>query len=96
MKTTLKLAIGTALVVPSVALAQTATRSDREYCGQLGGIYEQYIGRSIASAHDDVRRGNLSAQVAVTQCREGDAASAIAVLERELTNNKFSLPPRRG
>src|SRR5205807_10001496 len=36
MKTTLKLAIGTALVVPSVALAQTATRGDREYCGQLG------------------------------------------------------------
>jgi hypothetical protein len=95
MKHFVKVAVAAALMVPFAALAQTPSSGDRAYCHQLSGIYEQYIGRSIASPDDDVRRGNLAAQVAVTQCRDGDVVSAIAVLERELTNNKFSLP-RRG
>jgi hypothetical protein len=87
-------AIGAALLVPLAALAQAPARGDREYCAQLGGIYEKYIGRSISSPYDDVRRGNVAAQVAVTQCKEGDVTSAIAELKRQLTNNKISLPPR--
>jgi hypothetical protein len=83
-----------AAMIPLAAAAQTAIRADRQYCDQLSSVYERYIGRSISSPHDDVRRGNLAAQVAVTQCKDGDVASAIAVLERELTNNRFSLPPR--
>ena len=83
-----------AAMIPLTAAAQTATRADRQYCDQLSGPYEHFIGRSFASPYGDVRRGNLAAQVAVTQCKDGDVANAIAVLERELTNNKFSLPPR--
>jgi hypothetical protein len=88
------LAITAAVAVPIAAFGQTAMRGDREYCDRLSGLYDRYIGRSYASPYKDVRRGNIAAQVAVTQCRDGDVASAITVLERELTNNKFTLPPR--
>jgi hypothetical protein len=88
------LASAAAVAVPAAGFAQTVLRTDRDYCDRLSGIYEHYIGRSFASPYGDVRRGNLAAQVAVTQCKDGDVASAIGVLERELTNNKITLPPR--
>ena len=75
--------VAAAATVATPALAQTAIRADRQYCDQLSGVYEHYIGRSFASPYGDVRRGNLAAQVAVTQCKDGDVASAITVLERD-------------
>jgi hypothetical protein len=69
------------------------TPADVAYCQKLATAYEYYIGRSEWSARDDVRRGNLDAQVAASRCRSGTADS-IRVLERELRNNGFALPPR--
>ena len=80
------------LALPLAAQAQTP--ADRDYCSRLGAIYEHYLGKSYASPYDDNRRGPLSAQIAVTQCRDGDVAEAIAVLEDQLKRNGFSLPPR--
>lgn len=88
------LAIAAAMAVPVTVFAQATPATDRDYCERLSGLYEHYIGRSFASPYGDVRRGNLAVQVAVTQCKDGDVASAIGVLERELTTNKLTLPPR--
>lgn len=69
------------------------TPADVAYCRKLVTAYEYYIGRSEWSARDDVRRGNLDAQVAATQC-DSRTADSIRVLERELRNNGFTVPPR--
>jgi hypothetical protein len=39
-------------------------------------------------------RGSLDGQLAVAQCKEGNTAAAIPVLERQLLANKFTLPAR--
>ena len=80
------------LALPSAAQSQTP--ADRDYCSRLGAVYEHYLGRSYASPYNDYRRGPLSAQVAVTQCQNGNVTEAIAVLEDQLKRNGFSLPPR--
>jgi hypothetical protein len=92
MARSLQLAAIGLMALPLVAQAQSA--ADRAYCARLGSIYEHYLGRSYASPYGDVRRGPLSAQVAVTQCDGGNVAEAIAVLEDQLKRNGFSLPPR--
>ena len=80
------------LALPAAAQAQTP--ADRDYCSRLGAVYEHYLGRSYASPYDDYRRGPLSAQVAASQCQNGNVTEAIAVLEDQLKRNGFSLPPR--
>jgi hypothetical protein len=80
------------LALPAVAQAQTP--ADRAYCARLGAVYEHYLGRSNASPYNDTRRGPLAAQVAVTDCQNGNVAEAISVLEDQLKRNGFSLPPR--
>jgi hypothetical protein len=80
------------LVLPAAAQAQTP--ADRAYCARLGAVYEHYLGRSAASPYNDIRRGPLSAQVAVTDCQASNVAEAISILEDQLKRNGFSLPPR--
>jgi hypothetical protein len=75
------------------ALASAQTRSDVGYCEQLASTYQYYIGRSESSAHHDVRRGSLDAQVASTQCR-ARTADSIRVLEQSLRDGKVAIPSR--
>ena len=71
------------------------TRSDQIYCMALSDTYVRYIGHDEAYANGrGVRRSSLEGQVAVAKCRQGEAAAAIPVLEKELTQQKFSLPAR--
>lgn len=87
-------------MLPAAAQAQTPaqtpaqTLADRDYCARLGAVYEHYLGKSYGSPYNDYRRGPLSAQVAVTQCQNGNVVEAIGVLEDQLKRNGFSLPPR--
>jgi hypothetical protein len=81
------------LLVPGPVLAQ-ASAADVAYCNRLADVYYRYIGRSETSTIDDVRRGSNDSQVAAAQCREGQPAQAIPVLERVLRGNGFTLPPR--
>ena len=67
---------------------------DLAYCRALSAIYVRYIGHDLQYGDYARRRANNDAQVAVTKCEQGDAASAIPILERELTTNKFTLPTR--
>jgi hypothetical protein len=59
----------------------------------LSSIYVRYIGWDWNYGEYARQRANNDAQVAMTQC-ETNSAAAIPVLERELKNNRFTLPPR--
>jgi hypothetical protein len=93
MKLSATLAIAVLSLVPAMASAQS-TASDLAYCRALSQIYVRYIGHDWQYGNQQMFLANNDAQVAVAQCERGDAASAIPVLERELRNNKFTLPPR--
>ncbi len=81
--------------LPITASAQTDSRSDLAYCQALSETYVRYLGQDERGAYRaPYLRGTLDGQVAVAKCRQGDAASAIPMLERVLTDNKFTLPAR--
>ena len=54
----------------------------------------RYIGHDWQYGNYARYRANNDAQVAVAKCAQGDTAFTIPVLERELINNKFTLPAR--
>ena len=70
-----------------------ATGPDVSYCQTLANIYARYIGHDWNYGDYARLRANNDAQVAMTQC-ETNTRFAIPVLERELRNNHFTLPPR--
>jgi|HubBroStandDraft_5_1064220.scaffolds.fasta_scaffold136354_2 hypothetical protein len=78
------------VLLPTAVSAQTP---DVAYCKQLAGTYEQYVGRSEKSADKDDRRGDLSGQVAMTQCDQ-NTADSIRTLEQRLKDAKVDLPTR--
>lgn len=87
------LAIAT-VVAASTARAQNRTSpADLRYCAALGELYMRYVGNPETQPHN-VRRNDATAEEAMAQCRRGDAAAAIPVLERKLTDNRLTLPPR--
>jgi hypothetical protein len=67
--------------------------SDSDYCAALSERYVRYVGRSEAGPHSPVRP-DVNGGVALAQCKEGNFATAIPMLERKLTNAKVELPPR--
>ncbi|HSS84748.1 MAG TPA: hypothetical protein VLL30_13360 [Reyranella sp.] len=80
--------------VPLAAEAETGDRAaDLRYCAQLSELYVRYVGRSEAGPKAPVRP-DVNAGVALAKCNEGDAATAIPILERKLVNAGFTLPPR--
>jgi hypothetical protein len=75
--------------------AAAADRSDQAYCEKLSDLYIRYIGHDLDYGRPGYyQRGSTEAQVAVAQCRAGNPAPAIPVLERTLRDNKFTLPSR--
>ena len=90
---TMLIAVAGVSLLPTVASAQTPA-ADLAYCRALSDIYVRYIGWDFQYGNYSRKRANNDAQVAVAKCQQGDAASAIPVLERELIANRFSLPAR--
>jgi hypothetical protein len=82
------------LMAPAAALAAPLDTSDAAYCQALADRYVRYVGHDAASSRLLRDQGTIDGQVAVSQCRSGNASAAIPVLERELSNAKVSLPPR--
>ena len=78
--------LAAALAVP--AMAQSA---DEAYCGTLVQLYYRYV---IKINSQCPNTGSLDGNVAVAQCRAGDTAAGIPVLEQKLRNNGISLPAR--
>jgi hypothetical protein len=88
--------LASVVALPIAASAQTGSLSDLAYCQALSETYVRYVGQDERGAYRAPSlRGTLDGQVAVAKCRQGDAAAAIPVLERVLTDNKFPFPARR-
>lgn len=71
------------------AIAQDRAR-DATYCERLYGSWSRYLAPMTSSP----RVTRIHQDEAVEQCRKGDAAEGIAILEKTLRDNKFTLPSR--
>ncbi len=79
------------LVTVGLPLAASAQVSDATYCRRLTARYEAFI--ENMNGHSQ-QPGGLDGQVAVEQCKEGNTAAGIPVLERKLQDAKVGLPNR--
>ena len=83
------------LGLPLIAHGQTPEQADDlQYCAKLSQLYDRYVGRSEWSSSVGTTP-DVDGGVAVAECREGNASSAIPTLERLLRDAGFSLPPRK-
>jgi len=81
------------LLVAGAGLSNTATAQsdDAAYCAQLANLAFRYTG----SAGGEGRlTPDFTTLGAVEDCKKGNFASGIAVLERKLRSNGFTLPKR--
>ncbi|MGZ5909520.1 MAG: hypothetical protein ACXWLB_06565 [Reyranella sp.] len=76
-----------AALLPFGASAQT---TDADYCKALTQKYETYISNMSVSRSPSP----VDANVAIAQCRDGNTAAGIPVLERKLRDARIDLPPR--
>jgi hypothetical protein len=81
--------LAVAALLPTVAAGQT---SDQNYCNALAQKYQAYVGNM--SVGRSPNPGTLDAQVAIEQCKAGNTAAAIPVLEKKLRDARVDLPPR--
>ncbi len=95
MAKALKIAMAVAFAaLPLAAGAQQDARAaDLRYCAKLSDLYVRYVGRSEAGPSTPVKP-DVVGGVALAKCKEGDTAAAIPMLERKLTDARFTLPPR--
>lgn len=83
-------AVAIALSMSSAAFAQTASKSDSDYCVALSHQYDKYV--NDPNAH---RPEATPADVGTAKGKcASDPKSAIPVLEKALTDKKVSLPAR--
>ena len=79
------------LVCALAAFPAAAQEDDDAYCAKLGQLALRYTGSAGGE-------GRLSPDVstlgAIDDCRKGNTAAGIPVLERKLRNNGFTLPKR--
>jgi hypothetical protein len=81
--------IAAASVLPVGALGQA---NDVGYCLALSQKYLAYVGDMSTSRSSSP--GSVDAQVAMEQCKTGNTAAAIPVLEKKLRDARIDLPPR--
>jgi hypothetical protein len=75
-------------VLSSPAAAQS---DDAAYCAQLGALALKYTG---SAGGNGGLRPDFSTTGAIDDCRKGNTAAGIPVLEKTLRNNGFTLPKR--
>jgi hypothetical protein len=78
-----------AALMPFGASAQT---SDANYCRALSQKYEAYI--SSKTMGRTPGQGTVDGSVAIEQCKAGNTAAGIPVLEQKLRDARVDLPPR--
>lgn len=76
------------LLLPVPTRAQA---SDAAYCVELGELVRRYAGSPGANGET---RPNFAAIEAIENCRKGNTAAGIKVLEQILRSNGFTLPRR--
>ena len=79
------------LVAVGLPLTASAQASDATYCRRLSARYEAFI--ENMNGHS-MQPGGVDGQVAIAQCKEGNTAAGIPVLERKLLDAKAGLPRR--
>ena len=79
------------LVAVGLPLTASAQVSDATYCRRLSARYEAFI--ENMNGHS-MQPGGIDGQVAVAQCKEGNTAAGIPVLEHKLQDAKVALPSR--
>lgn len=89
MKSIYWLVPAVAALLPVGASAQT---SDADYCKALTQKYEVYV--SNMSVGRSPSPGTIDGNVAIADCKAGNTASGIPVLERKLRDAKVDLPSR--
>jgi hypothetical protein len=78
-----------ALALP--ALAAPARADDASYCRALSELGNHYL---ITNTGDGRAMPDLNTAIAIDECRKGNFAAGIPVLEQKLRNNGFTLPKR--
>jgi hypothetical protein len=79
------------LIVVGLPLTASAQVSDATYCRRLITRYEALVENMYGHS---MQPGGLDGQVAIEQCREGNPALGIPVLEHKLQDAKIALPKR--
>ena len=82
----LLLLAGAALASPAVAQSD-----DAAYCAQLGALALRYTG---SAGGQGGLRPDFTTVGAIDDCKKGNTAGGIPVLEKTLRNNGFTLPKR--
>jgi hypothetical protein len=82
-----------ALVIACAVLASPAAAqgNDAAYCAQLAGMVQRYIGNVPSGA---AVMPNATIIWAMEQCRWGNPAAGIPILEKKLLDHGFTLPKR--
>jgi hypothetical protein len=80
-----------AVLLASLPIAAAAQSSDQAYCDALIREYNRYV---IKVGSHSPNTGGVDGQVAVAQCRAGNTAAGIPVLEQKLRNQGVALPGR--
>jgi len=88
LKTARWLSMLLAVSISSAALAQA---DDTAYCGALIQKFQRYV---IKINSQSPNTGSLDGNVAVEQCRAGNTAAGIPVLEKKLRGARVELPAR--
>ena len=73
------------LVLPATADAQGG---DAAYCAQLTVLYRRYVENSPGRQYD------AEAAIALDDCKNGNTAAGILILEKKLRESGFTLPER--
>jgi hypothetical protein len=82
----LLLLAGAALASPAVAQGD-----DAAYCAQLGALALRYTG---SAGGQGGLRPDFTTVGAIDDCKKGNTAAGIPVLEKTLRSNGFTLPKR--
>jgi hypothetical protein len=82
----LLLLAGAALASPAIAQSD-----DAAYCAQLGALALRYTG---SAGGQGGLRPDFTTVGAIDDCKKGNTAAGIPVLEKTLRNNGFTLPKR--
>jgi hypothetical protein len=83
--------ISAVLAFPALVFTASAQSDDAAYCAQLGALATKYLG---SAGGNGGTRPDLDTIEAINDCRSGNTARGIPVLERKLRSNGFTLPKR--
>ena len=85
------LLIATAVVLTSPAFAQAS--ADARYCDRLIGLYRTYV-NNPEDPRPAFQSPHAAHETAIANCKAGNTAAGIPVLEKALRDNKLTLPAR--